>query len=270
MPNYVYKITNLINGKIYVGKRKHKNPLTDSYMGSGRAIRAALQKYGTESFKKEILQIFETDSLAAEYEKSIVTDEFVSRSDTYNMHIGGAGGFDHINNVQKDNRVNILSFKKKIASGEITVGGCDNWSEDGRDKVIKQAIKNHKIALEKSKTPEAREKRKATMKREKVNVGSKNSQFGTHVYIDAKYSGTSLPPINELMKCRYKEGFQPEGYILVSEWADSRKNKNNSAYGKKWYNDGVNNYLIRQEDMLPHYTKGRLVAKDSQNLFCKT
>jgi hypothetical protein len=38
MKHYVYKITNLINGKWYIGKRKHVNPYEDSYMGSGKLI----------------------------------------------------------------------------------------------------------------------------------------------------------------------------------------------------------------------------------------
>ena len=51
---YIYKITNLINGKTYIGQRKYKK-LNDSYMGSGKHLIAAQRKYGIENFKKEIL-----------------------------------------------------------------------------------------------------------------------------------------------------------------------------------------------------------------------
>jgi hypothetical protein len=45
MNHYVYKITNNINGKIYVGKRSCKcNNEDDIYMGSGRNVLKAIKK----------------------------------------------------------------------------------------------------------------------------------------------------------------------------------------------------------------------------------
>lgn len=55
--NYVYKITNLVNGKIYIGKHSTDN-LDDNYMGSGVVLHQAYQKYGLEHFKKEVIQFY--------------------------------------------------------------------------------------------------------------------------------------------------------------------------------------------------------------------
>jgi hypothetical protein len=52
MKHYIYKTTNLINGKIYIGKRSHENPEKDRYLGSGRVLIQAIKKYGRENFKK--------------------------------------------------------------------------------------------------------------------------------------------------------------------------------------------------------------------------
>lgn len=54
----IYKITNNINGKYYIGQHKTNNPL-DNYMGSGKFINNAEQKYGLSSFTKEILFDFD-------------------------------------------------------------------------------------------------------------------------------------------------------------------------------------------------------------------
>ena len=50
--SYIYKITNLINGKIYIGQT---NSIKKSYMGSGLWLKYAKNKYGINNFKKEII-----------------------------------------------------------------------------------------------------------------------------------------------------------------------------------------------------------------------
>lgn len=86
----VYKITNLINGKYYVGKHS-TDDVNDSYMGSGKGIEFAIKKYGIENFKKEILFDFDTEEEALCKEKEIVNAEFVKNPMTYNNAQGGRG-----------------------------------------------------------------------------------------------------------------------------------------------------------------------------------
>ena len=48
----IYKITNQINGKYYIGRHATKD-VNDSYMGSGIGIKNAIAKYGVENFINE-------------------------------------------------------------------------------------------------------------------------------------------------------------------------------------------------------------------------
>lgn len=93
---YLYKITNLINGKIYIGAHKTKN-MNDGYMGSGKIIRQAIEKYGLSNFEKEIIEIFDDFESMMKRESELVDEEFLSCDQVYNIKIGGLGGFDYIN-----------------------------------------------------------------------------------------------------------------------------------------------------------------------------
>jgi len=92
--NFVYKTTNLINEKIYIGVHSTDN-LDDGYLGSGNRIIWAISKYGKENFKREILNFFETRKQCYQQEKVLVTTTFIERSDVYNLTEGGYGVITH-------------------------------------------------------------------------------------------------------------------------------------------------------------------------------
>lgn len=86
----IYKTTNLINNKIYIGLHTTED-LNDGYLGSGIFLKQAIKKYGVNNFKKEILYILDNKKEMILKEKEIVNEEFVKRKDTYNMTKGGYG-----------------------------------------------------------------------------------------------------------------------------------------------------------------------------------
>lgn len=96
MHHFVYKTTNRINGKIYVGAHKTES-MDDEYMGSGKILLRAIEKYGIKNFERKILTKFDNADDMYKMEAILVNEEFVADKNTYNIKCGGFGGFDYIN-----------------------------------------------------------------------------------------------------------------------------------------------------------------------------
>lgn len=86
----IYKVTNTLNQKFYIGAHATTEP-NDRYFGSGVRLRNAIKKYGKHSFAKEILYSFNTSEEMFAKEAELVTEDFIARDDVYNMHVGGHG-----------------------------------------------------------------------------------------------------------------------------------------------------------------------------------
>ena len=88
---YIYKTTNQINGKIYIGLTTMNEEESKWYFGSGDSIKKALEKHGVENFEKEILERgFSTKEELAEAEiKWITYFKSTTRGIGYNLSPGG-------------------------------------------------------------------------------------------------------------------------------------------------------------------------------------
>lgn len=99
--HYSYVLTNSINGKIYIGIRQTKDIEKETYMGSGTAIGFAKKKYGEDNFLKQIIMYFSSRDEAKDYEKEVVTPEFIKFKHNYNLREGGGNGKMHPDTVEK-------------------------------------------------------------------------------------------------------------------------------------------------------------------------
>jgi hypothetical protein len=124
---YIYKTTNLVNGKQYIGK--HYGELNDSYLGSGKIFKQALAKYGKENFKKEILYISQDNEENNIKEKEYIKFYNAVESDLfYNLHEGGDGG----NNNEK--------ISKSLSGSNHPMYG-KHHSEETKEKLRQSSLK---------------------------------------------------------------------------------------------------------------------------------
>jgi hypothetical protein len=218
--HYVYKITNKVNNKFYVGVHKTVD-LNDGYFGSGKLIKRAIAKYGIDNFEKTIIYYATTEEEAYELEALIVDEDFISRKDTYNLNVGGQGGW------YAANQTTSLEMRKAWGkkSGKLAVlnktGIHDPAFNDIKDEWRKLAIKAQKekgVGIYDKKvqakgvlgalSEESKIKRKNSLKNIKHQQGSRNSQYGKMwIYNIETHENTRINKEDEI----------PEG------WAKGRK-----------------------------------------------
>lgn len=90
MYGYIYKTTNLINNKIYVGQKHSSRFLGNRYLGSGRRLKDAIRCYGKENFKVELLEEVESKELMDEREIYWIAHYHATNKEIgYNLSEGG-------------------------------------------------------------------------------------------------------------------------------------------------------------------------------------
>jgi len=195
MYNYFYKITNKVNSKYYYGVHKTKD-LDDNYMGSGKRLNYAIEKYGIENFEKEILEFFETYEEAFDFEAEIVTEELVLNENCYNLRKGGSGGFS------------VEEWKRGAATMNAKIWSNPEFIERASNRASKLLKKLHKEGKIKPYDWTGRRHTKETKKKignanSFHQKGNGNSQFGTCWITNEKES-----------KKIYKGDLIPEGWRL--------------------------------------------------------
>lgn len=101
----VYCTTCTINNKIYIGVHKTNPNIFDYYIGDGLyankpstyeqskyRFHRAVKKYGPKNFIRNTIAIFDNEDDAYALEADIVNEQFLKRTDVYNVALGGKAG----------------------------------------------------------------------------------------------------------------------------------------------------------------------------------
>ena len=169
----IYKTTNTINNKFYIGKHQTTN-LDDGYLGSGKLLKRAIEKYGKDNFIREILHVFDNEQDMNNKEKELV----VVSEDTYNLCEGGQGGFGYIN------RNGLADFSKGgKRCTEIYKSELSSWGKKGaKSRFLKHGLHPNFLNSSGMRGKKVSEETKQKLRKPKKDghqQGSNNNQFGT-------------------------------------------------------------------------------------------
>ena len=209
--HYIYKTTNIITGKFYVGMHSTFNT-NDDYLGSGKILWYSIKKYGKENHKKEILEFCKNKIELKKRENEIVNEDMIHDKMCMNLMRGGQGGFISVeqqkrfsaggNKVLKEKFKNDIEFRNKF--GKTCSNNLKEQYKSGKRKKIyfyDWTGKNH--------TDET--KRKIGLKNSINQQGKNNSNYGNVWVYNNKLLISKLIPKKEL-----------KNYIL-DDWIKGRK-----------------------------------------------
>jgi hypothetical protein len=174
--HYLYKTTNLLNCKFYIGIHSTNN-LNDGYLGSGKRLKYSIKKYGKENFKSEILEFFDNREILIEKEKQIVNDELLLNSHCMNLRYGGDGGSQPPKILRKWIDAGKLAYLKKLSIDPEFKEKCLNKLKNGTKRAHREGKYKYDNFKGKKHTKESKDKM-SELKKNK-GLGMDNSQFGT-------------------------------------------------------------------------------------------
>ena len=188
----LYQTTNICNGKIYIGVHKLANTKrSKNYLGSGYALKPAIEKYGRENFTRTTLAEFSCGKDAYAAEAEVVTEEFVGRKDTYNLKIGGRGCRGLVHTPESRAKMSVAQ-KGKVhtaeAKAKMSASGKGKIISDKQKAQIGAAAKGNTYNLGRVFSPETRAKNSASQKGKtlKPETKSKISAFQTGIVRSAE------------------------------------------------------------------------------------
>ncbi len=244
MIGYIYKITNKINGKIYVGKHIYDKPeIDESYWCSGSYIGRSIKKYGKENFTREIICTCDTlDELNEKEKYWISTLNALDNKVGYNLTRGGDGTYLCGENnyaygtKRSDEDKERLSKKlKSIWSDPNSVFNSDEYR-----KRLSQSGKNRKESLTRNQNISLAKMGHTTSEecREKISKAISGSKWYNNGVIQT-----------QAHEC-------PEGFVEGMLPTTPRRKP-----GLGWYNNGVENRMFYPDSVPEGYTKGKIKLK---------
>ena len=259
MYGYIYLTTNLVNNSRYVGRKKSDrfpfiNKNGEVYLGSGMTLNKAINKYGRENFKVELLEEAESAEELYQLEEYWI-DKLGTYRNPYDYNWSPGGKYDGFlcgkenivsNPVIKERLSNSLKGRKMSdeARKNMSIAGKGRiFSEEHRRK-IGEATRGRKVS---------RETRKKISENHADFSGSNNPMYGKKRYLSEETrrklsisQRKRFEDPNERLKMNTMKNASKETLDKLSK-ATSKRN-----LGRVWiYKDDITKFVDKSE--LNHY-----------------
>ena len=217
--NYIYLITNQVNNKIYVGKH-HTDNLDDGYMGSGKLIKKAIQKYGIENFTKEYLAFCDTEEKLNWFEKFYIK-KYKARESGYNLTDGGDGmiGYKHTDEYKK----HMSALMSTLHKGS----GNPMYGKNAEDYMTLEAIKEKHRKLSESNKGKHFMTVERKQKISEMNKGKTSPMKGKHHTEEAKQK------LSAANKGKHNHKGENNPFYSKEHSEETKQKISKSLYGKK-------------------------------------
>ena len=127
MFKFVYKTTNIVNGRYYIGAHTTANE-NDGYFGSGVALQWAMAKYGKDKFVREILEHVQDDETLYLREQQHII-KHIGDPLCYNLHSGGKGGWTYVQQMGLNRGDNNAMCRADVVA-KMTASLCATRAKD--------------------------------------------------------------------------------------------------------------------------------------------
>jgi hypothetical protein len=243
----LYQTTNVINSKIYVGVHKLADTAKSRrYLGSGKILKPAIEKYGRENFVREILAEFSCFEDAYSAEAEMVTEEFIKRKDTYNISLGGRGRNNFTHTEETKAKIS-ASSKGKVKSEETRAKHRNlKHTEEAKTK-IRNAQLGNTYSLGYKHSEEAKSKISAA---NKDKILSKETK--TKISESKKGKAISEETKTKISKAR----------LGSKRSIETRLKMSNSQKGKK--------YSEQSKIKMSNSQKGKVLSKETKDKIAAT
>jgi hypothetical protein len=225
MYHFIYKTTNSLNGKYYYGAHSTEN-IDDGYLGSGVALKKAIQKYGKENFYREIIEFCNEENEMYLKEEKIVAEHY-KKEECYNMNVGGKGGWNYVNS----NGINLgdNNIMRKSEEVRMIVSQKGKKIRKSNSKYKQIALKNLEKAVEVN-TGKKRPEHSEFMKDWATNHWKENRDYMRDC-LSSTFKITS-PTGEEIITNRFEDWCKENNLPHSTLWVSSSKNGKVITKGK--------------------------------------